>query len=457
MSPVVRKAGSTAAVLLALSILCSPTGRARAAGTIDYRDPANWAALPAVWNNSMRVPSADLRNAQATAEADVFYVYPTVYASLFGKNASVKSRKYRRKVAERLLTSQASSLNDVGRIYAPYYRQASLWVYLGSKKARRQAFDTAYADVAASFRYYMAHHNRGRPLIVLAHSQGSQIAVRLLREYYEKLHLDRILVVAYLIGERIGTRTFAGLVPCTSPTQTDCFVTWGTVLRGGKPTLMTGRVDGEPVCINPLSWRMNTEPVSRAHHLGGVPDTFDRILPHLVAARCRNGVLEIAPAPPGFAHAGKDYHESDINLFYMDIRRNARMRLRQYRHRHAPSLPTRRLPQADGWRGRASSSQPLDTDQQQHGKRHHDDRHIEGQKQGKPHDGSRPPPAGKPLRRNERIGRTGKKQDSAGPLGPARHGPRDHQAGGKEEEGVDVQREDQMVEVATGGKQAAQQ
>ena len=225
-----------AAVLACLLLPLRASG-GQQAGTIDYAKPQNWAALPDVPNNSMLVPSPTLQNSQANARADVFYIYPTVYASFFSNNASLTDEDYREDVANLLLTSQASCLNNVGRIYAPYYRQASLWAYLDTEAARKKAFDIAYADVEAAFRYYLKHHNRGRPLFILSHSQGSQIAVRLLRENYARMHLERILVAAYIIGERIGTRTFAALSPCASATQTNCFVTWGTVARGGSSDL----------------------------------------------------------------------------------------------------------------------------------------------------------------------------------------------------------------------------
>ncbi len=316
---------------LAACATAAPSSR----GPVDYSRTENWAALPNVPNASMRVPAPALKNGQEHAVADVFYIYPTVFSSLLSANASIDDAGHRRKVAKLLLTSQASSLNNVARVYAPYYRQASLWVYLGGKEKRRRAFDLAYRDVEAAFRFYLARYNRGRPLFILAHSQGSQMAVRLLREHRTEFRLERILVAAYLIGERIGTRSLAGLPPCTTPTRTNCFVTWGTVLRGGRSKLMTGEPQGAPVCINPLSWRMDERPMPAERHLGGVPDGFDRILPHLVAAECDRGLLNISPAPAGFAHDGKDYHRSDVNLFYMDIRRNAQERLQSYLRRRA--------------------------------------------------------------------------------------------------------------------------
>ena len=84
---------------------------------------------------------------------------------------------------------------------------------------------------------------------------------------------------------------------------------------------------------------MDNQAVSRDHHLGGVPDSFDRVLPHLVNARCKDDMLNIAPAPRDFAHDGKDYHESDINLFYMNIRHNAEVRLKEFRQQRLNTYP----------------------------------------------------------------------------------------------------------------------
>ena len=326
------KYGIAAVTILACWLLSSCASGNSQGRPVDYAQSKNWASLPNVQNNSMLVPTSDLQNGQSTAEADVFYIYPTVYTSFFSNNAPIDDKGYQKDVTD-LLASQASSLNNVGKIYTPYYRQASLWAYLDTEKARKEAFDIAYSDVEAAFQYYLEHYNRERPLFILSHSQGSQVAVRLLQENYTKLHLGKILIAAYIVGERIGTHTFATLSPCTTATQTNCFVTWGTVVRGGKSDLMTGDVQGDPVCVNPLSWRMDEQAVSEDYHLGGVPDTFDRVLPHLISAQCEDGLLNIEPAPTGFAHDGKDYHESDVNLFYMDIRHNAEVRLQQYQPR----------------------------------------------------------------------------------------------------------------------------
>ena len=304
------------------------------AAPLNYANPTNWAALPTHQNNSMQTPTAKLKNRQSKAKADVFYIYPTVYEGIFSKNANVTDAIYRKNVSQLLLPLQASALNNVGKIYAPYYRQMSLWVYLRSEKTQKEAFNVAYNDVQSAFLYYLKHDNHGRPLFILSHSQGSQIAVRLLQEDYQQYHLKKILVAAYIIGERIGTNTFQLLKPCKNATQINCFVTWATVLKGGKTQLLTGDPKGDPICINPLSWKMDDIKVSSKQYLGGIPDSFNKIKIQQVNAKCNQGLLYIDPAPKGFSHDGNDYHVSDIGLFYLNLRQNAAHRLQHFRNSH---------------------------------------------------------------------------------------------------------------------------
>ena len=47
-----------------------------------------------------------------------------------------------------------------------------------AKEARR----FAYSDVAAAFRYYVAHYNQDRPFVIVGVEQGGNLAARLLTE-----------------------------------------------------------------------------------------------------------------------------------------------------------------------------------------------------------------------------------------------------------------------------------
>jgi hypothetical protein len=74
---------------------------------------------------------------------------------------------------EFVMQGQASAFNGCCRIYAPRYRQATLYSFFGSEGSGTQALALAYADVVDAFQYYLKHFSEDRPFILAAHSQGS--------------------------------------------------------------------------------------------------------------------------------------------------------------------------------------------------------------------------------------------------------------------------------------------
>ena len=68
-----------------------------------------------------------MHDAQSTAEADVFFIHPTSYGGVKGNkpwNAKITYSQVNKKTDEFIIKNQATIFNDVGKIYAPRYRQA---------------------------------------------------------------------------------------------------------------------------------------------------------------------------------------------------------------------------------------------------------------------------------------------------------------------------------------------
>ena len=69
------------------------------------------------------------------------------------------------------------------RPFAPIYRQMTV----GAVAAAATGVDvtvparTAYSDVARAWRTYLARHNRGRPFVLVGHSQGSLMLQELIK------------------------------------------------------------------------------------------------------------------------------------------------------------------------------------------------------------------------------------------------------------------------------------
>jgi len=305
----------------------------------DFASPESWAALP--WRDS---PARDLPRGVAESASrsavlvDVFFLHPTTYFGRKGWNARIDAPLIRLMV-DATLAGQASAFNDAGQIYAPRYRQMTLSGFRDAT-VRDRGLDLAYADVRAAFAYYLEHYNRGRPILLAGHSQGSRLLLRLLEEFFVDAPLRDRLVAAYPVGARVWTgpyRRGGSAIPiCRDALQTGCLVSWRTFAEGADPSLDDNPgepADGLSLCVNPLSWRFDDAPMAASANLGSIPIPFvgppAHPEPGLVGARCEAGYLWIDP-PRGcgyrIAHGDGNYHAYDYALYYMNVRRNAAAR-----------------------------------------------------------------------------------------------------------------------------------
>jgi len=316
----------------------------------DYADPASWALRP-----GGETPQPPIPEGVETPEppaVDVFYLHPTTYLETAYWNAPIDAQAGDDLLA-RALESQAGAFAAAGRVYAPRYRQAAFGAFLVEGEGRQQALATAYGDLAAAFQHYIAQHNAGRPFLLVGHSQGALHGLRLLQEEIAGTALADRLVAAYLPGWPVARKAdlaaLEGIGPCRAPEETGCVVSWQTFSEGGDPGPvmevaarlpgLTGRSkrQGDIVCVNPISWRMDAQTAPKSAHDGAVAPSLDPSaglaapLSGLVSARCgADGFVYVSPAPEGpfttFLLPGGNYHVYDIHLFYMDIRANARAR-----------------------------------------------------------------------------------------------------------------------------------
>lgn len=152
----------------------------------EYDQLHHWIAHPDVQDYADHTPGKDqLQEKQATAEVDVFFIYPTIYSGKQKKEhpwfADVNDAKLRKEIGKSTIRNQATVFNGAARIYAPLYRQAHLGVfYQNDLELQVEALEYAYLDVKKAFQCYLTHWNDGRPIIIAAHSQGTRHAVNLL-------------------------------------------------------------------------------------------------------------------------------------------------------------------------------------------------------------------------------------------------------------------------------------
>lgn len=298
----------------------------------DYAQETAWAALPNRKDEADHTPRG-MKDRQADALADVFFVHPTTYTQAPSSssiwNGSISDGRLQSGVDQEILRYQASALNGAGRIYAPRYRQAHISAYyVADKTLADQAFDVAYQDVAAAFQYYLDHYNQGRPIILASHSQGTTHLRRLMQSFFDGKPLHKQLVAAYLIGMPVLVSDFKAIPPCQSAEDLGCFISWRTYATGYYPPNYTPP-NPVPVCTNPLSWRTDEVRVMRDGHSGGLLRNPRRLYKKLNDAQCEQGALRIERphAPLAYLVRFTNYHVLDYNLFYRPISENAQQRV----------------------------------------------------------------------------------------------------------------------------------
>ena len=298
----------------------------------NYSNLKHWAARPERKDRADVVPVPELKDRQNQAWADVFYIHPTTYFNNRSWNARLDDERVNKRTDRGPIRHHGAVFNGAGRIYAPRYRQATLYHALDDTGSGAKARDLAYRDVRAAFIYYDKFLNYGRPIIIASHSQGSRHAVRLVREFFDAdAGLRRRLVAAYIVGNPVSKKAFKNIQPCKSPEAVGCFISWNTYFRSGRPVRRGDEYTGA-LCVNPLTWKTDEQPADYSANRGGVPRGFNRLDKGVSDARCDGGILRISgPLKPGYpTMEGDSYHVMDYNLFFLNVRENVALRVKNW-------------------------------------------------------------------------------------------------------------------------------
>ena len=304
--------------------------------TPDYHLPEHWAALPTKQDAADSVPRlSNLKNLQATAQADVFFIYPTIFTkkptNQYLWNADVNDLVLNKEIQSSTILNQASIFNGTCRVFAPYYRQAHLYAFYTANRAdATSALSMAYEDVKTAFEYYLKNFNQGRPIIIASHSQGSYHGILLLKDYFDGKELNKKLVIAYLIGRAIKPNEFANIKPTEKPNEVGVWASWNTFGRGFYPNNYDTYFKGA-LSTNPLLWNSTEGYAPKELNNGGVGLKFT-FAPNLVDAQNHQNILWInRPNLKGsFLVKNKNWHRADMNFFYINIRDNAALRVEKF-------------------------------------------------------------------------------------------------------------------------------
>ena len=291
----------------------------------DYASLKYWAAHP------QKTDASDWTNPEhKTSNVDVFYIYPTIFLNpnFSSYSADVNDEALNKEIEELAIKNQASVFNGIANVYAPFYRQMHYEGYFAKdqeqKVRAKQAFDTAYADVLKAFEYYLQHHNKGKRFVIAGHSQGTNHAERLLKErILGDSALHKQVLLAYLIGMPI-VNEFSNFAPCTSPTETGCFVSWRTFNKSFTPKIKGDSI----VCTNPITF-LPAGQNEQQDHLGVLFPNGKTRAKNSILAEVTEGYLaiDLTKFPFKQVYNWDNYHKADYNLFWVNIRANFEQRI----------------------------------------------------------------------------------------------------------------------------------
>lgn len=313
--------------------------RSKTPSAPDYSQTKYWVALPTMKDSADAIPyKSNLKDDQANAKADVFFIYPTMYWTGRHWNADVHKKSLNHRIQKSSIRNQAAVFNGSAKIYSPYYRQAVLYSFTKMYGSGKKAIDFAYRDVKIAFDYYLKNYNKGRPIIIASHSQGTWHAERLLHEYFDADSvLRKKLVAAYIIGGKVKKNSFRNIPSCDSATQTGCVICWNARRAGRK----TDRYFGDSLeCVNPLTWKHDTSYASVSLNHGSVPFGFSEINQGIADAQVSpTGLLWVHKKNKKGFPSGKRYHILDYNLYWMNIRENVKQRIDAYLNSQTTASP----------------------------------------------------------------------------------------------------------------------
>ena len=243
-----------------------------------------------------------------------------------------------------LLLMQEGLYRDNCNVFAPYYRQACLSVYYLPDPDRGPYLYSAYQDVRDAFTWYLQRENKGRPFILAGYSQGADLALRLMEEFFDDPALQEQLVAAYLIGWRVtweDLAQFPHLQMAQGPTDTGVIVSFNS-----EAPFVTGSVivpeNGYTYGINPLNWTTDGTPAPKELNPGCVKlhmdGTADQDQVGLLGCRQspdRGTMLvddidpkDYPPGEPVFVEGC--YHNFELQFYYRSVQQNVKDRIDAY-------------------------------------------------------------------------------------------------------------------------------
>jgi hypothetical protein len=237
--------------MMLLNAALLAAAQAGAPATPDYSKTASWLCLPGHTDicstplkttalNPNGYGSTGLSPVARDADIDCFYVYPTV-----SRDSGVNSDLVPGDGEEKAVTiTQFARFAGTCRTFAPMYRSMTVGLITAVAAGAdfKAPFATAYGDVRAAWKEYLAKYNKGRPFVLIGHSQGSWMLQTLIANEIEGKPIAKQMKLAIIPGfnvlvpqGKLVGGTFKSTPICSRSGQTGCVMTWVSYREKNAP------------------------------------------------------------------------------------------------------------------------------------------------------------------------------------------------------------------------------
>lgn len=295
--------------------------------------------------------------APADARAEIFYLHSTAYYSNAGWNAPIGDVSAEEELSRNVIPNELGPFMPFGPLFAPRYREATLFSFFTHKFDGVAARKLAYADVRAAFDRFLRASDPKKPLVLVGYGQGALHLQGLLKDYFQTDEkLRGRLAAAYAIDQATPLSLFktylAATPPCADDAAIRCVISYidyerrftGEIERARQRSMvwtsdgeLQSTADDPLLCVNPLGWTHSTDRVEAELHLGAAsatglaPGSAPPAMSKIIGAQCESGVLIVdRPAQPFLqrpAWFDEKWRARSYNLFYYDLAADADRRI----------------------------------------------------------------------------------------------------------------------------------
>jgi len=296
-----------------------------AAEELDFSEKKNWVEY----------------NSDDSKTVDVFFICQSVDMQDEIDNTDIYDSRVRERF-QNALNMEVDVFRAKCSVYSPYYRQMTLPMDAEHITDSALSCAVAYADVRKAFMYYLENTPSNRPLIIAGFSQGSQMGLMLMKEFFADEETQNRLVAAYLIGWKItesDLENYPHLKMAQGEDDIGVIISYNTEDEDVTESFVVG-ADEFSYSINPLNWETDSTPADKSENQGACfvnsSGKIVKTINHFTGAyidpeRGTLKVTDVSASKYTSAYYPEGvFHSYDYQFFYKNIQQNVAVRVMKF-------------------------------------------------------------------------------------------------------------------------------